>query len=71
MIVGCNYYDEWFGYMNNVLQNDNICLLNSILEQTIELVWCLLVYDDVDCMNMLVEEWSITVLEWGHPLACK
>ena len=25
-------------------------------------------YDNVDCMNMLVEEWSITVLEWGGPL---
>ena len=22
-------------------------------------------------MNIHVEEWSITVLEWGHPLACK
>ena len=31
--------------------------------------WCIL--EDVDCMNIHVEEWSITVLEWGHLLACK
>ena len=34
-------------------------------------VWNVLIYDDVDYMNIHVEEWIITVLEWGQPLAYK